>query len=142
LRARSRSQERQVEEETNLPAELASAKKIFAPETAVSLDDDLSNASAEVKAKMERSQRKLLQSLNMEEYVVGGSDADWDQALKGAKKGAVPGSVSVKATAKVAAKAKALAKGKEGREGGGKGKGKGKGKGGGEKKGKKRKSGM
>ena len=61
-----------------------------------SLREDLEEGSAKVAAEMQEKQKALLEGVDLSRFAVGGDDADWEEALKGA--GALGGSgiISVK----------------------------------------------
>ena len=65
-----------------------------------SLREDLEEGSAKVAAEMQEKQKALLDGVDLSRYAVGGDDADWEEALKGAGALGGAGIISVKGKAK------------------------------------------
>lgn len=57
-----------------------------------SLKADLTEAGNEVKKKLKEEQRKMLDSMNLQQYNVAGTDEDWEKV---ASEGKIPSSVSI-----------------------------------------------
>jgi len=57
------------------------------------LEEDLEDAGNNIKKQLKEQQRKLLDSLNLQQYRVAGNDEDWEKAVKS---GTIPTSVSIK----------------------------------------------
>ncbi|ODV92384.1 hypothetical protein CANCADRAFT_971 [Tortispora caseinolytica NRRL Y-17796] len=74
----------------------------------MTIEEDLYEASSEVKSALREKQRALIDSLDLSQYEIGGDDDEWNAAEKGAKNVASKGQgvLSVKTGSKTAADSK------------------------------------